>query len=393
MRNSFGFYSRRQAMAGLVGAALALSACGSGDKNATEAASGGDAPTGPQYPDYYPADYAKLVDAARSEKELLIYSNIAEYNWHDILGGFKRKYPWIKVQALDLGPTESFERYYSEVKSGKRSADLLVVAAPDAWQRFVKNDGPEKYVSPETDKVPEWTRPFPGVYTVAIDPMIIIYNKALMKPAEYPDSLAKLAATAAADPARFRHKLTTYDSTSHSFAYAIHWAAVDHGKMGGWSTLEKLGPFTRPESGGSTMLDKVMSGEYLASFYTSGITVFPRMKDPGRDKILGWALPKDGVPMMMRGMAVTSGSQHKNAAKLLLDYMLSHDGQVNAGKGGMTPYRPDVAETEVPYETYNKIATQVGGEQNMIRIDYDPRLLTDYDAFNKRWAGIFKAQK
>lgn len=393
MRNKFKFYSRRQAMVGLMGAALALSACGSGNKEASQVAGGDGAAAGPQYPDYYPADYAKLVEAARGEKELLIYSNVAEYNWRDILDGFKRKYPWIKVQALDLGPTESFERYYSEVKSGKRSADLLVVAAPDAWQRFVKNDGPEKYASPETDKVPEWTRPFPGVYTVAIDPMIIIYNKALLKPTEYPDSLTKLAATAEADPARFRNKLTTYDSTSHSFAYAIHWAAIDHGKMGGWSTFEKLGPFTRPESGGSTMLDKVMSGEYLASFYTSGITVFPRMKDPGRDKILGWALPKDGVPMMMRGMAVTSGSQNKNAAKLLLDYMLSHEGQVNAGKGGMTPYRPDVADNEVPYETYNKIATAVGGEQNMIRIGYDPRLLTDYEAFNKRWGGIFKAKK
>lgn len=392
MGSILGIGSRRQAMAGLLAAALALAACGGGGNEDSQAGAD-DTPTGPQYPDYYPADYAKLVDAARSERELLIYSNVAEYNWREILKGFKRKFPWIKVQALDLGPTESFERYYSEVKSGKRSADMLVVAAPDAWQRFVKNDGPEEYSSPESSKVPEWTRPLPGVYTVAIDPMIIIYNKVLLKPSEYPDSLAQLAATAAADPSRFRNKLTTYDATSHSFAYAIHWAAIDHGKMGGWRTFEKLGPYTRPETGGSTMLDKVMSGEYLASFYTSGITVFPRMKDPGRGKILGWALPKDGVPMMMRGMAVTSGAKNKNAAKLLLDYILSHEGQVNAGRGGMTPYRPDVADNEVPFETYNKISIAVGGEQNMVRIGYDPRLLTDYAAFNKRWADIFKAKK
>lgn len=391
MRKTIGICSRRWVVAGLLGTALALSACGRKDEEKKQAGSAGNV-TSPLYPDYYPADYSKLVDAARSEKELLIYSNVAEYNWREILEGFKRKYPWIKVQALDLGPTESFERYYSEVKSGKKSADMLVVAAPDAWQRFVKNNGPEKYVSPESDKVPEWTRPFPGVYTVAVDPMVIIYNKALLKPAEYPDSLAKLAETAAAAPERFRDKLTTYDATSHSFAYAIHWAAVDHGKIGGWSTLEKLGPFTRPESGGSTMLDKVMSGEYLASFYTSGITVFPRMKDAGRDSILGWALPKDGVPMMIRGVAVTSGAKNKNAAKLLLDYILSHEGQVNAGKGGMTPYRSDVADDEVPYETYHKIAAQVGGEQNMIQIGYDPRLLEDYETFNKRWSGIFKAK-
>jgi len=393
MFRAFGQASRRQAMAGLFASMLALSACGGGDKDAGPGAAADNGPSGPLYPDYYPADYGEVVEAARSENEVLIYSNIAEYNWRDIISGFNRKYPWIKVQALDLGPSESFERYYSEVKSGKRSADMLVVAAPDAWQRFVGNGGPENYVSPESDKVPDWTRPFPGVYTVAIDPMIIIYNKALMQPSEYPDSLAKLAATATANPARFRNKLTTYDSTSHSFAYAIHWSVVDHGQIGGWKTLEELGPFTRPETGGATQLDKVMSGEYLAAFYTSGITVFPKMKDPGREKILGWALPKDGVPMMMRGMAVTAGAKHKNAAKLLLDYMLSHEGQVNAGRGGMTPYRPDVADTDVPYETYASIASKVGGEQNMVRIGYDPRLLTDYEAFNKRWAAIFKSKK
>lgn len=270
---------------------------------------------------------------------------------------------------------------------------MLVVAAPDAWQRFVKNNGPEPYVSPETDKVPEWTRPFAGVYTVAIDPMIIIYNKTLLQPSEYPDSLAKLAVDVAAAPDRFRNKLTTYDSTSHSFAYAIHWSAIDHGKMGGWSTYEKLGPFTRPESGGSAMLEKVMTGEYFAAFYTSGITVFPKMRDSGREKILGWALPKDGVPMMMRGMAVTSAAKNKNSAKLLLDYLLSHEGQTQAGKGGMTPYRQDVANGEVPFETYQTIATKVGGEENLIRIGYNPRLLTDYGVFNQRWSQIFKGKK
>lgn len=372
--------------------ALALSACGKSG-NPSELDQQPVEPVGPLYPEYYPDGYAKLVSDAKKENELLIYSNVAEYNWREILLGFKRKFPWINVQTLDLGPTESFERYYSEANSGKRSADMLVVAAPDAWQRFVRNNGPDPYVSPETAMLPDWTRPFPGVYTVAVDPMILIYNKALLRSTEYPDSLAKLAMIASSAPQRFRNKLTTYDSTSHAFAYAIHWSAIDHGKMGGWETYEKLGPLTRPESGGSTMLEKVMSGEYLAAFYTSGITVFPKMRDSGRDRILGWALPKDGVPMMMRGMAVTSGATNKNAAKLLLDYLLSHEGQVRAAQGGMTPYREDVRKEEVPFDTYKSIAETVGGEANLVRIGYDPRLLTDYEAFNARWNQIFKAGK
>ena len=198
---------------------------------------------------------------------------------------------------------------------------------------------------------------------------------------------------ASADPARWRNKITTYDASSHSFAYAIHWSVVDHGKPAGWTLMEQLGPLTRPESGGSTMLDKVMGGEYLAAFYTSGITVFPRMKDGGREKIMGWALPRDGTPMMLRGMAVTKATKSPASARLMLDYMLSHDGQIAAGRGGMTPYRPDVKPSDVPYLTYGAIAERLGGEQNMIIIGYDPDMVTEYKPFIARWNALFKTRR
>ncbi|WP_165799517.1 ABC transporter substrate-binding protein [Sphingomonas oleivorans] len=389
-------FARWVSIATLTAAGMTLSACSGG---ASENEAAGDVVTtaqqqaGPLYPDYYPADYAKLVEDSKKEPELLVYSNIAEYNWREILNGFKRKYPWVKVSALDIGPGEAFERYYSETSANKKTADLIVSGAPDAWQRFVTNHEQAEYVSPESSKLPDWSRPFPGLYTLATDPMIIIYNKMLFKPSEYPESAKQLAAMAKADPARFRNRLTTYDASSHSFAYAIHWSVVDHGKPSGWSLMEQLGPVTRPESGGSTMLDKVMGGEYLAAFYTSGITVFPRMKDPGRDRILGWSLPKDGTPMMLRGMAVTKAARSPNSARLMLDYMLSHEGQVAAGQGGMTPYRPDVAANEVPFLTYGAIAERIGGEQNMVRIGYEPAMVTEYKPFIARWNALFKTKR
>ncbi|MBX9898942.1 MAG: ABC transporter substrate-binding protein [Qipengyuania sp.] len=380
----------------LAAAGVTLSGCGSetAEPGATNsiAAAAQDA-AGPLYPDYYPADYAKLVGDAKKEPGLLIYSNVAEYNWREILEGFKKKHPWVKVATLDMGPSEVFERYYAEISTDKKTADLIVSSAPDAWQRFIAKGAQDEYVSPESDKVPEWSRPFPGLYTLATDPMIIVYNKLLLKPAEYPQRMRQLAAMATADPGRFRNKLTTYDASSHSFAYAIHWSVVDHGNPPGWALMEKIGPLTRPESGGSTMLDKVMGGEYLAAYYTSGITVFPRMNDRGRERIIGWALPKDGTPMMLRGMAVTKAARSPHTARLMLDYMLSHEGQVAAGRGGMTPYRPDVAAKEVPYLTYDAIAKRLGGEQNLIMIGYDPDMVTEYRPFITRWNALFKTKR
>ena len=50
----------------------------------------------------------------------------------------------------------------------------------------------------------------------------------------------------------------------------------------------------------------------------------------------------------------------------MLDYILSHDGQVGFGKGGLTPYRPDVQASEVPRATYDGVVKEVGGEDKVV---------------------------
>lgn len=373
---------RRECLISVVaGAALVLSGC-SGEEREHD----GKKHEKVEFPAYYPGGYDEMVEDAEDEGRLLVYSNVAEYNWRELIETFHDRHPKIRIETLDLGPAEAFERYYAETSAGKRSADMIVVAAPDAWQRFIANGGVADYSSPEAGHVPDWSKPSPGVYTLATDPMILIYNKVLLKEGEYPGSLGNVIKMAEADPTRWTNKITTYDASSHPFAYSLHWEAV---QKSGWDNLEALAPYTRPESGGSTMLDKVMGGEYLAAFYTSGITVFPRMNDAGRDQILGWSLPSDGVPVMMRGMAVTKAAKSPNAARVFMDFMLSHDGQVAAGEGGMTPYRPDVEAGEVPFLIYEGMAEQAGGEENLMIIGYEPEMLADYDGFITRWNKLF----
>ena len=78
-------------------------------------------------------------DIARSKKEshLEIYSNVGTLNWEIIVKAFNQKYPWIRVEALDIGPEEAFERYYAESASGHHSADVIVAASPTSWLRFI----------------------------------------------------------------------------------------------------------------------------------------------------------------------------------------------------------------------------------------------------------------
>lgn len=345
---------------------------------------------GNSYPDYYPADYNEIVEASKSENKLLIYSNVAEYNWEPALTAFQEKYPWVVIESIDLGPSTSFERYYSESSVGRRTADLIVTGAPDGWNRL---SGPEEevltYISPESAYLPQWSMPWNGVYSISVDPMIIIYNKILLDDEDYPDSLEGIEALVEKGGDKYRNRFTTYNATSHSFAYDLHWSVIKHLGDDAWPLFDTIGAYSRSEDGGATMVEKVTSGEYLAAYFVSGITVFPRMAQKGRDKVLGWSLVKDGTPLFMRNMAVTRQATSPNSAKLMLDFLLSHEGQVAVGRGGLTPYRDDVQGSEVPYISYRGIIEEIG-EENAVMVRFDEESSVQRDSFIKRWKAAFR---
>jgi iron(III) transport system substrate-binding protein len=89
--------------------------------------------------------------------------------------------------------------------------------------------------------------------------------------------------------------------------------------------------------------------------------------------------------MMLRGMAVPKAAQNVNAAKLMLDYIASEEGQLAFGRGGLTPARPGVKPGDGVRHTFSSIADAIGGESNMTILRYDPKQIDEYDGFLDRW--------
>ena len=150
----------------------------------------------------------------------------------------------------------------------------------------------------------------------------------------------------------------------------------------GWSDLRKIGPMIRGETSGGPMNEKIATGEYLMGIAVSGITIFPRLEQPGGE-ILGFAFPDDGTIMMLRGMGIPKGAANPNSAKLFIDYALSQEGQTLVGKGGLVPYREDVPEDQVRY-TFQKIS-EIVGKDNIITAGFDQRLITEAGPFVEKW--------
>lgn len=332
------------------------------------------------------------VEKSRQEKGLVIYGNVASDNFAPIVREFNKKYPWIKVETLDLGPAPAFERYLTESSTGHRSADLIAAASPTVWIRFVKRGELEPYIAADSQALPEWSRPFPGLYTLSTDPMVIVYNKLLLKGDKIPKSIAQLRALAKANPKDFANRMTTYDALRHPFAYAIHWTYAKERGDEAWKTFKELGPITRPEGGGASMVEKVAAGEYTTIYFSSPLTFYNSMRDMKTSPVLGWNLIEDGTPVMMRGIGITKKSQNKASAQLFLDFVVSREGQLAAARGGMTPYRTDVKKDEVPFLTFDSIREKVG-EKNVILIKYDEKMVGDMKSFTDRWRAAYRFAK
>jgi iron(III) transport system substrate-binding protein len=130
------------------------------------------------------------------------------------------------------------------------------------------------------------------------------------------------------------------------------------------------------------MNEKIATGEYVAGIAVSGITIFPRLEQPGGE-LLGFAFPDDGTILMQRGMGIPAKAANPNSAKLFVDFALSNKGQTLVGKGGLVPYRDDVDESQVRY-TYQGIEKLVG-KDNLIIAGFDKGLIEQGPAFIEKW--------
>lgn len=334
-------------------------------------------------PSYYPADYSQTIDASKKEGgNLVIYSNTDQENWAPILRDFQAKYPWVtNISADNLDSDEVFQRQLSEMATGSAPADMLVSNAIQAWATYAATrDTIMKYDSPELAQLPEFAELMPSVYAMSLDPVGLAYNSALME--KGPTSIADLARMVAADPGKYKDKITTRD-VNGAFGFTVSNAFVE-GNSKAWDSLAKILPMARPETSSGTQREKILSGEYLAGFFISSAVAYPAEDQSGG--LLKFVLPNDGTVVLGRGIGITPKAPHPATAKLFLDFVLSADGQNAVAEGGLSSYRDNVKLTEGRH-TYQEVE-KLAGQDGIIRVPYEVVSDADVNAFAKRWDGL-----
>ncbi len=369
----------RRAAALLLATLLAtpLAACGVGSEPADEA----DGPTTTAAGDTEEGaaiDIDAVVEASRDEDRLVVYGNPSPDQWEPVLAAFEETYPWIDVETFDLGGTEAFQRYLSEEATGAETADVIVNTDGAGWLDLVERGQVVDYVDPELEGLPDLAVAAPGVFTMSVDPLIGVFNTQALPLDEQPTSLAELA-EAAED---LDGKIGTIEVENGQAGLGT-FGFVDARGDEAWEVLEAIGPHAGVENSNGTILGKLTSGEYVASFMISG-SMRALIDGTETGDVLNYRYFADATVMPTRGIGVTTAASHPNAARLLVNFILSEEGQAVMCDGGFTPYREGV---ECP-QGLAAIQEEVG-EDNAIVVGYPEELVTEGEDLRSRWNEAF----
>lgn len=277
-------------------------------------------------PSGYPAAYAKLIEAARQEGEVVVYSVLSNKAAEPLVQGFRALYPDIAVHYDgDAGSNEVTDRFLAEVKAGRPSADVMWSSAMDLQMMLVRDGHAASYASPEASHLPRWARWRDQAWGTTFEPVAIIYNRRLVADDEVPRDRAGLARLLREHGEKFAGKVTTFDVGKSGVGYLF---AAGDGLAGPAMAplLQAMAAVHAQQAGGTgEMLTAVNKGQALLGYNIMGAYALARSRKDLPD--LGVVLPRDYTQVLSRVMFVSSHATHPHAARLWADYVLSPRGQ------------------------------------------------------------------
>jgi len=291
-------------------------------------------------PEGYPADYAEIVAAAKTEGTVVVYSPTDLAEARPLIADFKSLYPGVSVDYRELDSARIYESFLKESTAGSASADVLWSSAMDLQVKLVNDGHALHYPSPESDKLPAWAVWKSEAYGTTLEPVGFAYDRRQLSAEQVPQTHRAFIELLKSDPARFKGRTVTYDleNSGIGFLYASQDAKASSML---WDVAAVLGAsHARQLRNSAAMLDSLAAGESLLAYNVLGSYASSKRR---ADPSIGFVYPKDYTLVGSRIAFINKRAAHPNAAKLWLDYLLSQRGQVMlANQAGLFALRSDV---------------------------------------------------
>ena len=251
-----------------------------------------------------------LIEGAKKEKTLQIYSIIVVSEHMQIISRFKEKYPFIDVQLWRSTSENILNRVLTEARANKHLVDIIGTGGRETHD-LVSKGLLQKYNSPERKSYEPGFKDAEGYWTAFyVNPLVTAYNTRMVTDKEAPKTYDDFL-----DP-KWKGKLVMEeDELEWFFTMLRHW-----GEDKGLNYMRRLGRQGFSVLKGHTaMMNLVAMGEYPGAV----LLYAPQTEDT---KSLGAPIewnPLNPTVAIVNGMGIAAKAPHPNAARLYLDHMLS----------------------------------------------------------------------
>lgn len=333
-------------------------------------------------PPAYPDSYRTLIGNAAQEGWLVVYAGADVELAAPLIKDFQSLYPAIKVKYSDINSAELFKRFTEETAAGNYQADVVWSVAMDSQMKLANDGYAQAYDSPELANLQDWAHWRNEIFGTTFEPVVMVYNKKRLAPAEVPRTHAQLANLLKTQPSRFSGKLTSYDVAKTGSGYLFATQDIKQ-NPGAWGLIEAMGASkVRLMTSTDAMLDRISSGKSLLGYNLIGSYALTRA---AQDPNIGIVMPTDYTLVISRLIFISRHAPHPNAARLWIDYLLSRRGQtLMAEKANLHSVRNDIQGSDSGARLYQLLGRAIKP------VVVGPGLLTNLDhanrlEFMKRW--------
>ena len=286
------------------------------------------------------ADEASVIEGAKREGKLVIYTGVERAAAQVLVNAFKSKYPFIAAETVRASSSKLATRLDAELEANRVGGDVIEFSLLYLTTSLQQRGELLQYDSPEYAKYPRQYSA-PGYWAASgVSNIIVLLNTRKIDEANIPQSWWDLAKPF------WKDKLTIDNLEVSGTGYNWLTAIVNDASLG-WRFIEALGK-NRPgiERGHAGMAQKVAAGEYAGAAEMSDFHL-KNLRDAAAAVPLRGVWPSEGVPREPWTSAILKRAPHPNAARLFLDFLLSREGQsLYVQTMGWVSARPDVAPPE-----------------------------------------------
>jgi iron(III) transport system substrate-binding protein len=312
-----------------------------------------------------------LEEGAKKEGKLLWYSTlIVNQALRPIKESFEKKYPFIRIEYYRANSDQLAQKMITEYQAKRFDVDLLDGTSSIV---LVKKAGYlQRFFSPQLNDYPANLKGTDGYWAVPnVYFMTLGYNTKLVKPNEVPKSLNDLL-----DP-KWKGKMVWSTSGGSGAPIFIGNTLMTMGEEKGMAYLRSLTKqdVAKTTASNRAVLDMVIAGEYAIAI---NIFNYHAVISQKAGAPVDWQA-LEPVPGQVKTLGLAKNAPHPHAAMLLIDFLISKDGQKLLQELDYLPAHP-----EVPAATPN---LKPGGGK-FTQVNYiGPEVLFEKE---QQWSDLFQ---